>query len=496
MSVEETAAELGLTGPLAGIRFKLWAITQLLTPFLCNPEQFPIHVCAGAVVKLTRRLLPPDEEFKTCFRLLRTEHRSCLDELVRFAAIPRTDEQLRNLETRLNQCRCDLATYEILQLVHDNDNDVKDLTFKGLVSSVFTTLARITMYGLKVGHVVGGQPVAEPDFGKKWPENAAALFPAGPEAAVVSFARFFRSTNSPAILDFIRTVLPHCPSLAVPISSSALLWEVVVEGLQGAVEDCGASFVINEDDEGEESSGPEQIIWAFSMFLQTFISTFIDSVRRNLASSVLASCGRRIHDLLLNVLLMCKDSPNQAKLEGFCFIVAGVAIAVVKAVPERQRPRRMHPVIMAYALQAQSSAREFIEVFGSLSRLTAVAQCCNAGCMETSESSAQKLRYCARCRVMRYCSSSCQKTAWRHHKNVCTDLETLNTKVMPELDSCETDAGSARQVFVKFEKEARKLSFTEDRMKELAKELTPFLHLQNLCKSAAPTAEIVSHSQT
>ncbi|KAJ7198789.1 hypothetical protein GGX14DRAFT_665117 [Mycena pura] len=488
MSIEETAAELGLTGPLAGIRLKLWAITQLLTPFLCNPEQFPIDVCAGALVKLTRRLLPPDEDPKTCFRLLRTEHRSCLDELVRFAAIPRTDEQLRNLETQLNQCRCDVATYEVLQLVHDNDNDVKDLTFKGWVSSVFTTLARITLHGLKVGHVVGGQPVAKPDFGKKWPENAAALFPAGPEAAVESFARFFRSTKSPAILDFIRTILPHCPSLAVPISSSALLWEVLVEeGLQGAVEDYGASFVINEDDEGEESSGPEHIIRAFAMFAHTFIATFTDSVRRKLASSVLASCGRRIHDLLLNVLLKCKDNPNQAKLETFCLIVAGLAISVVQAVPERQRPRRIHPVIMAYALQNQRSAREFVEVFGSLSRLTAVAQCCNAGCMETSESSAQKLRYCARCRVMRYCSSSCQKTAWRYHKNVCTDVEALNTKVMPKIDSREDAGDAGLEVLVKFEKEARKLGFTEDRMKELSKELMPFLHLQNLCKRGSVT---------
>ncbi|KAJ7198788.1 hypothetical protein GGX14DRAFT_665116 [Mycena pura] len=486
MSVEETAAKLGLTGPLAEIRLKikLWAVTQLLTPFLCNPEQPRIHVCAGALVKLTRWLLPPNEDPKTCFRLLRTEHRSCLDDLVRFAAVPRTDEQLRNLETQLNQCRCDVATYEVLRLVHDNINDVKDLTFKGLVSSVFTTLAHITLHGLKVGHVVGGQPVAEPDFGKKWPENAAALFPAGPEAAVESFARFFRSTKSPAILDFIRTILPHCPSLAVPISSSALLWEVLVEeGLQGAVEDCGASFVINEGDEGEKSSGPEKIIWAFTMFIQDFIATFTCSVRRKLASSVLASCGRRIHDLLLNVLLMCKDNPNQAKLEAFCFVVAGVAMTLLQAVPERQRPRRIHPVIMAHALQVQSSAREIVDVYGSLSRLTAVAQCCNAGCMETSESSAQKLRYCARCRVMRYCSSSCQKTAWRYHKNVCTDLETLNTKVMPKVGSRKTDSDAAGQVFVKFEKEARKLGFTEDRMKELSKELTPFLHLQNLDRS-------------
>jgi hypothetical protein len=37
-----------------------------------------------------------------------------------------------------------------------------------------------------------------------------------------------------------------------------------------------------------------------------------------------------------------------------------------------------------------------------------VAECCNATCAVTSESSAQRLRSCSQCGVMRYCSGPCQ----------------------------------------------------------------------------------------
>ncbi|KAJ7726911.1 hypothetical protein B0H16DRAFT_261345 [Mycena metata] len=407
---EENFAALGLTGPFPELRMKLWGVTQILSTFLRLPEHSPL--CAASVVKTITHLLPDDKDTKLCIRILRTEHRACLDGLVHFVTTPRTDEQLQYLETRLNECRCDL-TIPLLQLIHDSDNHLEDqlLSFNGLVSSIFETLGNVVLNGLKIGHISGAMSASDSDSTtKKWPATTAALFPAGPEAAVLAFAKLFKLTKSLAILDFTRIILRHSPSLALQISDCTLFWEVVTEELEVAVD----NYRVPDDDQGRHAQSPHQAVRAFAMFLQEFVATFIGAIGQNTASSSLRSFGRKIYDFLVRVLLVARSSPNQAKLETFCLFVAGAAGAAVKAIPHDQRPRRIHPVIVLYGnLGNQPRAWAFTEVFGAISRITAVVKCCSAICTETSESSAQRLRYCARCKFMRYCSNSCQKTAWR-----------------------------------------------------------------------------------
>ncbi|KAJ6591241.1 hypothetical protein DFH09DRAFT_1358596 [Mycena vulgaris] len=499
MSLEDDLVELGVTGPLPALRFKIWCTAKLIDPFLSSPERSPL--CAASIVKATEKLLPGDADLQVCIRFLRTDHHACLDGLVRFVAVPRTEEQLRLLEAQLSECRCDLSL-EVFQLVHDSEDHSEELSFKGLISSIFTILARVVLKGLKIGHVVGPQSPAPNGHStsKKWPANTAALFPAGPEAAVISFASLFRLTKSPIILDFIRIVLPHCLSLAMSISRSTVFWETMVEGLQSSVdkfhEDPLISGQVTSNSTETKESGPHQVIRAFTMCLTTFITTFTESLRHQLTSSSHMSYGRKIYDLLLKVLLLAKTSPNQAELATLCFFVAGMAICVANVLPRHQRPSRIHPVIRMYShLEKEPDAWAFTQVFAVMGRIAAVAQCCNASCAETSESSTQKLRYCARCRLMRYCSSGCQKTAWRYHKTVCADLETLNKKVMPLFpDRCESsDYGPPGQAMVEFELEAKKLGFTEDRMKEMSAELMPFCHFQNAGMWAAPSHEDANH---
>ncbi|KAJ7026576.1 hypothetical protein C8F04DRAFT_1125030 [Mycena alexandri] len=488
---EEDFAALGLTGPFRELRMKLWGVTQILSTFLRLPEHSPL--CAASVAKTITHLLPDDEDIKLRIRLLRTDQRACLDGLVRFITVPRTDEQLQHLETMLNECRCDL-TIPLLQLIHDSDNHLGDqlLSFTGLVSSIFETLGNVVLNGLKIGHVGGAMSASDNDsMTKKWPATTAALFPAGPEAAVLNFARLFKLTKSLAILDFTRILLRHCPSLALQISDCILFWEVMIEELQVAAD----NYCVPDDDQEPHAQSPHQTVRAFAMFLQEFVATFIGGICQKTTSSSLHSFGRKIYDLLLRVLLVAKSSPNQAKLETFCLFVAGAAGVTVKAVPHNQRPRRIHPVVLLYAnLGNQPRAWAFTEVFSSISRITAVVKYCSATCTETSESSTQRLRYCARCKVMRYCSNSCQKAAWRYHKNVCVDLERLNEKVLPLFkSSLSIDDGGAGQILTRFEREARKHGFTEDRMKEISAELTPFCHFQNAGSTSAPSHEDANH---
>ncbi|KAJ7326198.1 hypothetical protein DFH08DRAFT_968121 [Mycena albidolilacea] len=121
-----------------------------------------------------------------------------------------------------------------------------------------------------------------------------------------------------------------------------------------------------------------------------------------------------------------------------------MAGCVIYAVPESLRLRRLHPLTKVYGtLKGEPKVWAFVAVFGTMSRLTAVARCCNAVCTETSESSGTRLHYCAGCHVMRYYSSSCQKTARKYHKlTICADLRTLNTEMLPKVgDPVSNDEG-------------------------------------------------------
>ncbi|KAJ7481767.1 hypothetical protein FB451DRAFT_1237091 [Mycena latifolia] len=490
MSLEAELAEIGLRGPVPALRLKIWCTAQLLAPFLFSPERSPL--CASALVKVTQKLLPQDADLKTCIRILRTEHHASLDGLVHFVAVPRTEDELRRLEARLSECRCDLSD-EVLQLVHDTDDYPPDLelSFSGMIESIFAILVGVVENGLKVGHVVGAQAPTLDDNSTttKWPSNTAALFPAGPEAAVISFARLFRLTRSPIILHFMRISLPHCPSLAMPISESTSFWEAMVEGLRFAVDKLHedplfsrAHHVPNSAETNDSRS--QHIVKSFTMFLSSFIATFTESLRHKItSSSALAASGRKIYDLLLKVLLLAKPSPNQDALTTLCFLVAGMALCISNALPSRQRPTRIHPVVRAYgSLQREGDNWAFTEVFGAMSRI--------------ASSSVQKLRYCARCRLMRYCSGACQKAAWKYHKAVCADLETLNKKVMPKFPiglRAPDVSASPGQCLVDFEKEAKKHGFTEERMKEMSAELMPFCHFQNAGMTAAPSHEEAYH---
>ncbi|KAJ7777972.1 hypothetical protein DFH07DRAFT_796856 [Mycena maculata] len=480
MTLEEDLAFLGLTGPTAALRLKISGSAHFLTWFTKSPNS---TLCAASIVKITQRLLPPDADGKFCLRFLRTDCGACLDGLVHFVAVPGTDDQLRQLQTRLNECHCDL-TNEIVQTIHDADSESGGLSFADMISSIFTILSSVIHAGIKVGHVVGGSPAPETnETAKKWPANAAALFPAGQEAAVTSFARLFRLTKSAHILDFIRILLPHCPSLALPISASPLFWEVMVEGLQAAVDEFHedpslTSAAALGPDSTEEEATPRQNIRAFTMLLADFIPILTETLKQKITASALMPHGRKIHDLLLKVLQIAKGSPNQDGLATFCLCVAGMALCVASHLPKSRRPPRIHPLIKSYGrLQREPTAWASMQVFVILSRLAYEARCCNVGCTETSESSAQKLRYCARCRLMRYCSSGCQKAAWKEHKGICPDLEKLNTKAISSVRNVESEPTG--QFMIEFEKKTKKLGFTEGRMKEIAEELTPFCDFRN-----------------
>ncbi|KAJ7121027.1 hypothetical protein C8R44DRAFT_853348 [Mycena epipterygia] len=187
--------------------------------------------------------------------------------------------------------------------------------------------------------------------------------------------------------------------------------------------------------------------------------------------------GRKFYALLLKILLVAKTHPRQDEIASFCLIAVSMAVLVVTALPADQRPVRLHPIFATYGRPgSKTDSSSFNDVFAVIYRVTSVAQCCNPECSHTSESSAQKLRFCARCNVMRYCSIECQKTAWASHKKVCKDLGMIKASVMKLSGG---GMGSLGKSLEKFERKASKLGFSGERMREIAVEIVPFLHFEN-----------------
>ncbi|KAJ7192741.1 hypothetical protein GGX14DRAFT_479719 [Mycena pura] len=484
------------TGPDLSLQLKIWAFVQTLWPFLCDPANSPI--CAASVHELFCRLLsdPEEDTTKASVRILRTKHQEVLDATMHFVARDRPALLLWALEMKLNDCQCDL-TAPVLEIIHENGNAVPS-TFKDMIGSIFVVLGDV-MENVKVGRILGSHGAAalgQTEAGK-WPSSTAAIFPAGPAEAIVSFARLYRLTRSPAILDFIRLALPHCPSLASPALNNPEFVAALKDELERAVDNIETDRTIcgteSEYVPGENPS-PTRSIRTIAMVLQTLIVTFTESLRLDIQSSALIPSARGIHDLLLAVLIRIKRSPSKTKLSDFCFYVSGIALSLITALPKThpQRPPTLHPVILEYAKLHNGGT--FCSVYSVISRLTeSVSQCCSATCAATSESSTQKLQYCGQCQVMRYCSGACQKNAWRYHKLVCKDLEKLKKEALPKVARVSKKGKGFGKFLEAFEKEARKLGFTTERMTELSAELTPFLHFENAGMKKSPSHKTANH---
>ncbi|KAF7326613.1 hypothetical protein MVEN_02598000 [Mycena venus] len=225
-----------------------------------------------------------------------------------------------------------------------------------MIMSLFFILQSV-LENVKIGHVSGSQSTTQSEAKDletaKWPMNTAAFFPAGPEEATVSFTRLYRLTRATSILDFIRVALPHCPSLVTPTVNNAALWEALLDELKWASDrlDTDPTIAGNSAYNFENRPPPFVSIRQIEILVQTVVSTFTQSLRQNIQSSALMRYTRRVHDVLLKVLVDLKKRPPRSDLDTWGFVVAGIALSIVTTLPKNhtQRPTIPHPVLLAYA---------------------------------------------------------------------------------------------------------------------------------------------------
>ncbi|KAJ7242003.1 hypothetical protein C8J57DRAFT_70726 [Mycena rebaudengoi] len=424
-------------GPFLELQTSIWSGIYTVWPFLHRPDNSPI--CATFVGNGLYNLLkiPGPETGKAFIRILRTEYHDVMDILMRFVTRSRTETQLTALKARITPCRCGFPHSEVLSWM---------------------------VWNAKVGEVIG---VSTKSSGgaRKWPSSITALFPGGPEASIMCFSQLYKKTKAATILDLIAYMFPHSPSLAVVVAKNPAFWKASVGALELAVEELythrrATQLTCNHD------SNEIATIKAFSDCVCKFDRTYtsILSFSRTAPSSGFAANAKKIHDLLYGCLLILENMPGQASL---CVTVASTGELVSLCLPPQQRMDWSPTDPTLPCSPPPEITRCFANVYASTGPVAHAAHCCSPTCSETSESSNQKLRYCGRCRVVRYCSDTCQKAAWKRHKTVCKDLETINKKVLPLLSPRPpAHKVPTAKLFQEFEREVKKAGFSEARMEE------------------------------
>ncbi|KAJ7475192.1 hypothetical protein B0H11DRAFT_2034471 [Mycena galericulata] len=450
-------------------RLMIDSAVGILQPFLSFPENSPL--CASGIYTTSSTLLmfifqpgrpggSIDADRKFIHRTLRTKYTGFLDALMRLVAVSRSEAQLQQMETRLNRCRCDFSN-AIVQEIHRN---LIPGQFKDVINTIFAILGDILSNSLKFGNIPG--PHAQ--NATKWPSSTAALTPMGASDAVLSFARLYKSTKANAIVLFLRIILRHCPSLAVPMAGSEPFWAALVGGLQVTVDELHADPAVS----GIPSESEVDTLGALDAF-QNFLSDFLTprpSARQDITSPSLAFLpqARKIHDLLMKASHVLERSPNyNAELQDIASFAAATANRCRGILPADQRPPKLQgpEAPIDVRVPEDEVSRAFFHSLGLVHYLTSneTSQCSGAKCTHTNETSPQPLKRCSQCQTVQYCSPACQKAAWRSHRSVCKDLGILRTIAMPLLYTSTPDGNIPHR----FEVEARKAGFTDDRIKAL-----------------------------
>merc|ERR1712166_1213966 len=88
---------------------------------------------------------------------------------------------------------------------------------------------------------------------------------------------------------------------------------------------------------------------------------------------------------------------------------------------------------------AQCFTEEERKLRKKIARQTTVKDC--YVCKKTAASTGAPLLSCAKCRAVRYCSSSCQKAHWKVHKHECREMK--GKKAKPKLNHYQKECQSA-----------------------------------------------------
>ncbi|KAK7042230.1 hypothetical protein R3P38DRAFT_3447890 [Favolaschia claudopus] len=452
-------------------RARTGAAVSTLEIFLTSPKES--RICAllisQAAAHLTSAGCSPKELQKRA-RLLRTEHQVFLNNLMLFVATPKSDVEISSIAAWLNVCRCDLRDFEGLRKLHLANGDDPH-PFKTTITLIFSALTSVVQSGLKTGHVLSQSA----ETSAKWPTSIAAVFPAGMAAAIQTFTGFYRITKAFSILEFVKELLPHYPPLADVIGNDVAFWKLLADELQVCADRLQQDALTG----GTQASTLYSSLRAIVNFNGTFVNTF--TLRQKLTiSSAPVLYAKKIHDALAKVFMVAKTSSDADQLSSFCLMAMGMAMAYINV--DSTPICALHPVFLTerhrFAGYAEMSA--FGDILSVIQRLSSHAQCCNSKCVQTSGSSAQKLRLCGGCHIMRYCSNECQRAAWSDHKKVCRDLGIIK----PDYDavkgkmasmSGEQSLSVAPILLQEFKEKITRRGFSPGRMEEIRNSLVTLL---------------------
>jgi hypothetical protein len=289
-----------------------------------------------------------------------------------------------------------------------------------------------------------------------WPRSITSLLPHGPERTIRALLRLFQTVTAGqrralyAALEWIMTLChPLVTRLLIRSSTFLRYWirgftnmpiPILSNIKSSAVRDASivseverftclmmryVFFSLNETERLVfESQEPETLLWAYTRCLQICESALnlmaLPMHQRWFSDVGLSSKGIENTELSLFCLStrLCEDCPS---LRG-------------THVPAHIWDRILHET----ASLRQAPASHMVEKRFQLAmhHLEVRQRCTAPGCTRTRADG--RLRRCAQCKRVPYCSRGCQKVAWTHniaHRDVCKSIASLcDTYGTPERD--------------------------------------------------------------
>ena len=354
------------------------------------------------------------------------------DALIGFIALPRSDDEIRDLEA------CLLAQAKRCS-THRLSNQPADIT---LVHSLVEILQVTLLSALKdksggaTQSILNRADTEHRSFGcksGKWPQVPRQLLPYGPDTSLQAYVNWAADPSLPDSLLFITTVtIVIFPLVIDTLEADPILKRSLVRAITRALGN--ASTLQDWRDLRESGVRPLRDVRARIITERGAVDLLemIDICRYS-SSRAAYSLARGVEDILFPALgayyleQLAGDVPND-RLAVICHWLW----VVYHTSSPRPDQRTLSPIIILILERLKKDFVQTETVTGlclkALQEQTRNVQCAAANCSakQMTLDGTIPFKRCERCRVTRYCSRQCQRADWRDggtggvsHKQLC-----------------------------------------------------------------------------
>ncbi|TFY57637.1 hypothetical protein EVJ58_g6904 [Rhodofomes roseus] len=425
-----------------------------------------------------RFLIPRSNEYD----YIRKTYPEYLNACTAFLSLPRSEEEVRKLNTDISTCTCstppDENTRRLLEWLHTFE-PTRLFTLEDFIRALVRHLAGV-LHNAVTSKTVGGVTAIRglKKNRKKyagvplWPKDSSELIPHGLERSMQGYAATFRLCGEPRIEETLllinnllairgRSIIPYLLQLDPewPMKISHLAMGLLVERRRtlGRPVDIGTqlswmeTLILLMECCGRLADG--------GIVNATDIAMFVRVVWPRGPEGGCQCCGILfVCDALIKELPLFLDGTSLSiftaeDITRFIQLFACYGATFYAHKPSTDTTDYCREIVDTYNLMQAASrfADPFVAAFNGLIWAITMRRCAAPECRETFATAGRSFARCAGCGVMRYCSRECQTRAWKHatfsHKAVCAKMRVLSDRTrLPSVSAVAADRG--RQSFI------------------------------------------------